>query len=119
MGAEGFGGFERFCFFVPMLLGVSAPAVRVWTGHRNPARPFEVITDLAQALGAVWLLIVFPFDFAHLTDTLPEGIRFLLSWVTDGVGKVIFLLEILFMPIAAVVSGMKYLSFRREPRRVY
>ena len=38
---EKFGTFEMFWLYGPILFGISAPALRAWTGQRNPARPFE------------------------------------------------------------------------------
>ncbi len=117
---EKFGVLEMFCLYAPILLGLTAPAIRMWTGQRNPARPYEIATSLFLAVCSLWLLINFPFNFAHLADTLPEGIRFILAWVTDGLGKFVFLLQIVFNLISAVVTAGKYLSYRRhELRRSY
>lgn len=111
---EKFGVLEMICLYVPLLLGMSAPAVRAWTGHRNPARPFEAVTSLLLALGALWLLIVFPFDYSHLADTLPNSVQFILAWVTDGIAKVVFLLQIVFGPISALVTMWRYFANRQR-----
>ncbi|MFN8450132.1 MAG: hypothetical protein U0521_16500 [Anaerolineae bacterium] len=111
---EKFGSLDAFWFFGPMIAGLIAPAVRVWTGNRNPARPFEIITSLFLAFGALYLLSAFPFSFAHLADTLPQGIRFILAWFSDDIGKIVIILQIVFCPISALVSVWRYFSRRRQ-----
>ena len=117
---EKFGTLEALCLYVPILLGLFAPAVRAWTGHRNPARPFEIVTSLIMAFGSLVLLIVFPFSFAHLADTLPEGLRFILAWVTDDIGKIPLILQVIVGPITALVAAWRYFSYRSQtPRQAY
>ncbi|MBL8154869.1 MAG: hypothetical protein JNM70_11855 [Anaerolineae bacterium] len=109
---EKFGTLEMFWLYAPLLFGLSAPLIRAWTGHRNPARPFEAATSLFLAVAALWLLSVFPFNFAHLADALPEGLRFLLAWITDGVGQFFLLLQIIIGVPTALVAIWRYFSFR-------
>ncbi len=109
---EKFGVLEMFCLFVPLLLGLAAPIVRAWTGQRNPARPYEIATSLLLALGSLWLLIVFPFSFAHLADTLSAGLHFALAWVTDDIGKILLILQIIISPASAFVTAWRYVSHR-------
>lgn len=111
---EKFGVMEMICLYVPILIGLTAPAVRAWTGSRNAARPYEITTSLSLALGSLWLLISFPFSFAHLADTLPEGIRFILAWVTDDIGKIPLILQVIIGPITALLAGWRYMSHRRQ-----
>jgi hypothetical protein len=109
---EKFGTLAMFWLYVPLLFGLCAPLIRAWTGHRNPARPFEAATSLFLAVGALWLLSVFPFNFAHLADALPEGLRFLLAWVTNGVGQFVLLLQIIIGVPTALLAMWRYFSFR-------
>lgn len=51
-------------------------------GRRNDTRPAEIATSLFWIAGSIWLLIVFPFDFSHFGDALPEFLRFLVSWIS-------------------------------------
>ena len=46
-----FGAFEMVCLYVPMALAVSAMLIRVTTGQQQPARPIEVLRNLALGLG--------------------------------------------------------------------
>jgi hypothetical protein len=114
---EKFGALEMLALYCPILLSLVSPAIRAWTGHRNPGRPYEIVTSLLLALGSLWLLIAFPFSFVHLADTLPSGLHFILAWVTDDIGKILLLLQIVIGPISAVLTAVRYLSFRRQALR--
>jgi hypothetical protein len=107
-----FGPAEMFFLYGPMLLSAAAPLVRMVTGRRNPARPLEVVTNAFLAIGAFWLLMVFPFDFTHLADALPGQIQFLLSWVTDDIGRIVLILQIVAGAIIAIATTWKYASVR-------
>jgi hypothetical protein len=109
-----FGALEMVCLYGPILVALAAPIDRVLTGWRNPARPFDVATYLCLAVGSLWLLIVFPFNFAHLTDVLPGAIRFVLAWITNDVGKLALLLQVILGPISALLTTWKYVSIRRR-----
>lgn len=109
-----FGAMEMVCLYGPILFSLAAPVVRAITGRRNPARPFEVVTNLFLALAAVWLLMVFPFNFAHLADALPAAIRFVLSWISNDIGKIVLILQVIVGTIMAGVTTWKYLSVRRR-----
>ena len=109
-----FGPLEMFCLYGPILLALVAPIARALNGRQNPARPFEAATNMFMAIGALWLVIVFPFDFSHLADVLPGAIRFVLSWITNDIGRVLLLLQVVVGPISALTTTLKYLSVRRQ-----
>jgi hypothetical protein len=114
-----FGMLEMVCLYGPILLGITAPAVRAWTGYRNPARPFEAAASLFLAVGSLWLVIVFPLNYAHLADALPSTIRFVLAWVTDDIGKAVLVLQVIIGPISALLTIWKYLSIRHRESEPY
>ena len=58
--------------------------------------------------------MVFPFNFAHLADTLPEGLRIALSWFTNDIGKIVLILQAILSPISALSTGWQYVSARRH-----
>ena len=109
-----FGALEMFCLYGPILLSLAAPAVRALTGRRNPARPLEVATNVFLAIAALWLLMVFPFNFSHLAGALPAAIRFVLAWITNDIGKVVLILQVIVGSISAFLTTRKYLSVRRR-----
>lgn len=105
-----FGPPEMFFVYGPILFAMLAPLTRALVGRRNPARPLEATSNLFSALSAIWLLIVFPFNFAHLADPLPDGLRFLLSWINNDIGRIGLIFELIVCPITAMVTAWHYLS---------
>jgi hypothetical protein len=101
---------EQFWFFAPMLLALVAPTVRLLVGRRNPARPFEIITDVFMVMGAIWLLRVFPFDFSHLGDALPGALPALLNWIPNWLGKVGLALQLVGGVIALIVTAVQFIK---------
>jgi hypothetical protein len=104
-----FGPPEQFWFFGPMLLSLAAPLVRILVGRRNPARPFEMVTNVLMALGAIWLLRVFPFDFSHLGDALPGNLPALLNWAPNWLGKVGLALQLVGGVIGATAATVQFM----------
>ncbi len=109
-----FGALEMFCLYGPILVSVAAPVVRAVSGRRNPARPFDVATYVFLAMAALWFLMVFPFNFSHLADALPGALHFVLAWITNEIGKVVLILQVIIGPISAILTTRKYLSLRRR-----
>lgn len=105
---EQFGPFEMLCLYGPIVLAPAAALVRAASGRRNPARPVEALADLFMALAAIWLLIVFPFDFTHLADVLPAGLQFTLAWVTNDIGKLVLVLQIIIGMLVALFTLVKF-----------
>lgn len=118
-----FGPQAMFFFYGPMLLALTAPLTRALVGRRNPARLVEAVANLFQLIAAVWLLTVFPFNFAHLADALPGPLHFVLAWFNDDLGRLVLILQIIVCPIVVLVRIWQYLehtwrelSYRSRPR---
>ena len=109
-----FGTFEIVCLYVPIGIASLAPLVRAITGQRNPARPIEALGSLCLAFGSLWLLIVFPFDYSHLADVLPNALRFLLAWITDNIARIVFVLQIIVAFISAIVLMWQFFARRAQ-----
>lgn len=109
-----FGAWEMVCLYGPLLCSCVAPTVRAVAGQRSPARPFEAATNLFLAISASWLLMVFPFNFAHLADALPGALHFVLAWVNNDLGRIVLILQIIVCPIVALVTLWIYLSRHRR-----
>lgn len=106
---EAFGDRERLALYGPIALSLAAPLVRAISGRRNPGRPFEALTGLALALGSLWLFINFPFDFKYLTAILPRGIRFVLIWINNPIGRIILLIQVAAGTISALVNTIQFI----------
>ncbi len=110
-----FGTLEALLLYVPLLLAIADSLLQASTGHRNLARPLEAASNLLLGLAALWFLAVFPFDFTHLADALPQGLRFLLAWVTDDIGRIPLIIQAIVGPITAFQAIRKYLAARARP----
>jgi hypothetical protein len=107
-----FGSIEMLALYGPIIVALVAPAVRALTGRRNPARPWDVAMQLSLAAGSLYLLIVFPFNFSHLGDLFPGVLRLFVSWISDDVGKVLMVLQVILGPVNAIMTTAKYISLR-------
>jgi hypothetical protein len=106
---ERFGALEMSCVYGPLVLSLVAPITRAVSGRCTPARPLEALTDVCMVAAALWLLRVFPFDFTHLADVLPVGLRFSVAWVSDEIGRIVLLLQMFAGTLAAVITMIVYL----------
>ena len=115
---EDFRSVEKLCLYGPMLLAFLPPIIRAVGGGRNRARPYEAATNLSQALGSLWLVSIFPFEYAHLADALPKFLRFSLEWVTNDMARIVFIIMIVVGVIAFLVNTIRYLIYPRPPESV-
>ena len=99
-----FRALEMLALYGPIYLSLIAPIVRAVMGRRNPGRLWEALSSLALAVGSYWLWQTFPFDFTHLGDVFPAVLRLPFSWVTDNIGRVLLLVQIILGPITALVN---------------
>lgn len=87
-----FGTVEAILFYGSFAVAIMASASRSVLGRRDRARPFEFVSNVFTAIAAVWLLEVFPFNFAHIADPLPSALEILFSWNPNTFGWVVMLL---------------------------
>ncbi len=109
-----FGSFEMLALYGPILISFAAPIVRAVSGRQNPARPFEAATSVSLAIGSLWLAIVFPFNFSHLSDVLPSAIRFVFSWINNDLGRIVLILQVLLGVVVAPLTIFTFFSVRRR-----
>ncbi|HEX9036003.1 MAG TPA: hypothetical protein VF808_03345 [Ktedonobacterales bacterium] len=103
-----FGGWEMLLFYGPLAFGLAAPITRALTGRRNPGRLAEALANAVQLVATTWLLIVFPFNFAHLADALPVATRFALAWVSDDIGRAVMIFQIIVCALTVAVRTGQY-----------
>lgn len=87
-----FGTMDAFLLYGSILLGMIGPLTRGTTGRRNLARLPEMLASAFWIVASLWLLVVFPFDFTHFADVVPDFLRFLVSWITDDIAKVLIII---------------------------
>jgi hypothetical protein len=109
-----FGPAETFVFYVPVVFGVVTAVAKVVVGRKNMLRPVETCMHACSAVVDVWMLVVFPFDFSHLADVLPDFLRFLLLWISNDVAKVLLTIGIIGLSAATVYTATLYVFVRRE-----
>lgn len=107
-----FGTLEMVCLYGPIAISLLAPIVRAISGRQNPSRPFDAATNLSLAIGSLWLWIVFPFNFAHLGDILPAIFRLVTSLITNDIGRLLLLLQVIIGFVKTPLTIMNYLSVR-------
>ena len=111
---SGFGQAEAFLFYLALLFGLVPPVGRILVGRKNAVRPLTVLTMVLFIVADLWLLWVFPFDFSHLADVLPDSLRFLLQWITDDIARVLMSIAIVGASIGAASIAVLYVPVRRE-----
>jgi hypothetical protein len=109
-----FGPAEAFLFYASLLFGLIPAAGRIIMGRKNMLRPLNILSMVLILAAFVWLLWVFPFDFSHLADVLPEALRFLLQWISDDVARVLMTIAIIGTSIGLIYTTVLYVSVRRE-----
>ncbi len=109
-----FGFLEMLALYIPILLAFIPPIARAISGRHNPARPFEAAMNIALGIGSLWLAIVFPFNFAHLADTLPSATRFAFSWINNDIGRFVLIAQVILGVIVAPLTLITYFSIRRR-----
>jgi len=70
-------------------------------------------------IGLVWLLLVFPFEFAYFGNVLPDFLRFLVQWISNDIAREIMILGIVVLVIAAIYCpiGYKFVNIERFKRK--
>ncbi|MGE5139228.1 MAG: hypothetical protein ACM3JD_07200 [Rudaea sp.] len=109
-----FGPWEMLALYGPILVSSIPPIARAIGGRRNSGRPFEVASNISLAIGSLWLVTVFPFDYAHLADVLPGPIQFVLSWISDDIARIVLTLQVIIGAIVAFLTAVTFFSFRRR-----
>jgi hypothetical protein len=107
-----FGTTEMFLFYGGLVFGMVAPLLRLFLGRRNQVRPVELVSNGFFIIAASYLLWVFPFDFAHFSDLIPEGIQFMFDWITNGIAAFGLSVVIVIVLIVSVWTAFLYIVVR-------
>ncbi len=107
-----FGAVEEALFYGTWLVGALIGLARAAYGRRNAIRPFDAFNGALLAITAYWFLGVFPFNFSHFPDLLPAQVRFLVSWVSNPIGRVVLVLGIIGGLASMVYNAVMYVVVR-------
>jgi hypothetical protein len=106
-----FGALEAFFLYGSILLGMLGPLARTATGSRNLSRPPELMASMFWIVASVWLM-VFPFDFAHFADVVPDFLQFFVSWVTNDIARVLMILGTIGGAVFIAVNALLYIKVK-------
>ena len=114
-----FGTLEILLLYGLLILGIISAGLEGVLGLRLLSRLFDVFGGLIfGAVCTVWLLVVFPFEFAYFADVLPDSLRFLVQWISNDIARVLMVLAIIVYLGAAIYCpiGYKFVSIKRSKR---
>jgi hypothetical protein len=103
-----FGPLEMFAFYGSIVLSLVPAGLRAFMGRRNPVRPIEATCNAFFAFASLWLFYVFPFNFTHFPDALPEAIRFMFWWLTNDIARIALLLAFVGGLFSAGYNVVRY-----------
>ncbi len=109
-----FGLAEAFLIYAPLSVGMFLALSRIAVGRKNSLRPFETGFTVFGLISFAWLLVVFPFAFSEFANVVPGFLRFLVSWVSDGVAQVVLVIAVIGTAAFAVYNAVLYVFVRRE-----
>ena len=108
-----FGQLEQFLFYGSLAFGIIPNIGKIIVGRKNPIRPLEAFGAFFSFVALVWLLHVFPFDFTHLTDILPEFLRMITVWISNDIAKIFMIIGIVGSFVTALYITALYISIQR------
>jgi len=102
-------------FLYGILIYWITASVLLLIGQKNISRDLDSFGGLIfSTIGYAWFLIIFPFDFVHFADVLPDFFRILLQWISNDIGRVILVLLFLFHLVSAIYSFILRVLVRQE-----
>jgi len=84
---DDFGTAGAAVLYFMIGFGMLPPVFRLLLGRRNVARPLDALGMGTFGAGALYLLIVFPFDMSRFAQPLPHSLEFLLDWIPESLAK--------------------------------
>jgi len=107
-----FGALEMLLLYGTLLYWIVTAALIV-VGQKNRSRDLDLGGLFFAAIAVAWLLVVFPFDFAHVADTLPDSLRFLVQWISNDIARVLLALSFIVHLGLAIYSAILRVSVYR------
>lgn len=115
---EAFGTLEMIWLYGFPIYWVATSALIVLR-YKNASRNLDSFGGLIfVTVGIAWLFVVFPFDFTFFADVLPDSLRFLLQWISDGIAQVLMVLAFIVHLGLAIVSGVLQVSINKARARI-
>jgi len=108
-----FGLLEQFLLYGSLFFGIVTSVGKIIMGRKNVIRPLDAFGAIFSCVALLWLLHVFPFDFTHLTDILPEFLRLITIWISNYIAKLFMILGIIGSLVTAIYIIALYVSIHR------
>jgi hypothetical protein len=104
-----FGAPEKLALYGLLILGMISAGLEGIFGQRLYSRIFDVFGGLIlAAVCMIWLLVVFPFEFAYFADVAPDSLRFLVGWISNDIARGVMVLAIILYLGAALYCPLAY-----------
>jgi len=107
-----FGRLEQFLFYGSLSFGIIPSIGKIIIGRKNPIRPLEAFGAIFSCIALLWLLIVFPFDFSHLSDFLPRILQLITMWIFNGIVKIFMIIGIIGSLVTSIYIIALYVTIR-------
>ncbi len=102
-----FGWPDSLLLYGSFAFSIMASGARAVIGRRDRARPIELASNVFLMIASIWFLATFPFNFTHLAEPAPAFLRFILSWISNGIGWGIILLSFIGSTVAALYNAAR------------
>jgi hypothetical protein len=110
-----FGALEMLLFYGFWIFWITTASLEAIFSQRLLSRIVDTFGGLIFAtISIASLLVLFPYDFTHLADVLPESIRFLVQWISNDIARVIMVLLVIAHLAAAIYSPFAYTFVDKE-----
>jgi len=94
-------------------------SVLILIGQKHPSRNLDSYGGLFFATFTIgWLIVIFPFQFTHFADVLPDFLRFLLQWISNEFAIVLLIILFVVHLILAVYSLILRLFVRKARKKI-
>ena len=74
----------------------------------------NIVGAILWTTTTAWLFFAFPFDFAHFAAVVPWPFQFLVTWITNSIGKGIWLLLTIGSAAFIPFFGLQLANARRR-----
>jgi hypothetical protein len=104
-----FRALETLFFYGFWIFWISTASLESIFNQRLLSRIDDTFGGIIFAvISLIILLILFPFEFSHFSDALPESLRFLVQWISNDIARVIMVLLAIAHLAAAIYSPFAY-----------
>jgi hypothetical protein len=108
-----FGTFDMITLYGVPVYWITT-SVLILISQKHPSRDLDSYGGLFFATFAIgWLTVVFPFDFTHFADVLPDSLRFLVQWISNDVAVALLIILFIIHLILGVYSLILRLFVRK------